>query len=278
MVKIGIDLGGTNVRVALVDEKGIIKSIKEPCKADRPEKEVLDHIKEMIRSIITADVKGIGVGVPSAVDTEKGIVYNVMNIPSWKEVHVKDILEEEFSLPVYVNNDANCFALGEKYYGEGKPYRNLLGVTLGTGLGAGVIINNELHTGSNTCAGEIGCLPYLDGIYEDYCSSQYFTNQHNTTGLEVYNAANAGDPSAIEIWTKFGKHMADLVSLIVFTYDPEAIVFGGSISGAYNLFAPSMNENLKDFMFPQAIDKLFIGVSSVPDIAILGAASLVKNV
>ncbi|MDL2214927.1 ROK family protein [Dysgonomonas sp. OttesenSCG-928-M03] len=277
-MKIGIDLGGTNVRVALVDENGVIESIKEPCKADKSEIEILNHIKGMIRKILIPEVKGIGIGVPSSVDTQKGIVYNVMNIPSWKEVHLKEILEKEFGLPVYVNNDANCFVLGEKYYGNGKPYNNIIGVTIGTGLGSGVIINGELYIGNNTCAGEIGCPPYLDDIYERYCSSQYFVKHHNTTGAKAYELAQKGNPEALDIWNKFGEHIANLVSLIIFTYDPEAIIFGGSIANAYELFAPAMHEKLRTFMFPKAVEKLFIGVSSVPDIAILGAASLVKNV
>lgn len=277
MVKIGVDLGGTNVRVALVNSDGIINSIKEPCKSDKSEKEVLCHIIDMIRRTLTPEVNGIGIGVPSAVDPEKGIVYNVMNIPSWKEVHVKSLLESEFGLPVYVNNDANCFALGEKYYGKGKSFRNMLGVTLGTGVGAGVIINEELYSGINTCAGEIGCLPYLDDIYEHYCSSQYFVKHYNTTGEKIYKEAIAGDKSAQQIWDQFGLHIGSLVSMILFTYDPEAIIFGGSIANAYHLFAPAMKERLKNFMFPNIVEKLIIDISTINDVGILGAASLVKN-
>lgn len=277
-MRIGIDLGGTNVRVALVDTHGITKSIKEPCKADRPEGEIIDHLKTMIHKIISKDATGIGIGVPSAVDTARGIVYNVMNIPSWKEVHIKDILEEEFKLPTYVNNDANCFTLGEKYYGKGKLYKDMLGITLGTGVGAGVIINNELYNGSNTCAGEIGCLPYRDSTYEHYCSSHYFEAHHNTSGANVYNLAMEGDKSALEIWNNFGKHIGNLISMALYTYDPEAIVLGGSITNAYNLFAPSMQAQLKEFLFPQIIEKIKIEKSTTPDVGILGAAALVKNI
>ena len=275
-MKIGIDLGGTNVRVALVDDDGITKVIKEPCKSDKSVKETTDHIKEMIHKIMIPSVKGIGIGVPSAVDPEEGIVYNVNNIPSWKKVHLKEILEKEFKIPVYVNNDANCFALGEKHYGAGRPFRNLLGVTLGTGVGSGVIIGSQLYMGSNICAGEIGCLPYLDHTYEHYCSSGFFKKWHGTSGLEAYEAARQGDESALKVWAEFGGHVGDLVSMIIFTYDPQAIIFGGSIANAFDLFAPAMNEKLTDFMFPQIIEKLVITTSKIDDIGILGAASLVK--
>lgn len=276
-MKIGIDLGGTNVRVALVDDNGIINVIKEPCKSDKGVDEIMDHIKEMIRKIKTPDVTGIGIGVPSAVDPVRGIVYNVMNIPSWKEVHIKEILEKEFSIPVYVNNDANCFVMGEKFYGAVKPYKDIIGITLGTGLGSGLVIDNKLYTGSNTCAGEIGCISYLDYTYEDYCSSRYFIREHNTTGENAYKAAKEGDAEALQIWDEFGVHIANMIFTVLFAYDPQAIVLGGSVANAYELFASSMHTRLKDFMFPHVIDKLVIKVSEVRDVAILGAAALVPK-
>lgn len=277
-MKIGIDLGGTNVRVALVDERGIVKVIKEPCKADKSVEETMDHIKSMIHQIIIPSVTAIGIGVPSAVDPEKGIVYNVTNIPSWKEVHIKETLEEEFKIPVFVNNDANCFVLGEKYYGSAKPYKNIVGVSIGTGMGAGIIINNELYGGTNTCAGEIGCLPYLDYTYEDYCASNFFKRFHQTTGVEAFNAAKNGDEKALNIWEEFGEHIGSMICMVLFTYDPQAIVFGGSIASAYNLFAPSMHRRLESFLFPKMVEKLAIHTSQSGDISILGAASLVQDI
>lgn len=276
-MKIGIDLGGTNVRVALVDDNGIVKAIKEPCKSDKSVEETTDHIKEMIHKVMVPGVSGIGIGVPSMVDPERGIVYNVINIPSWKEVHLKDILEKEFNLPVRVNNDANCFTLGEKYYGSAKGFRDIIGITIGTGLGAGIIINNELYAGSNICAGEIGCIPYLDKTYEDYCSSGFFTREHNTTGIAAFEAAMKNDQKALRIWNEFGTHVGNIISLTLFAYDPQIIVLGGSIASAYDLFAPAMNAQLEKFLFPKVIEKLVIEVSKVNDIGILGAASLIKN-
>lgn len=122
------------------------------------------------------EVAGIGVGVPSVVDSEEGIVYNVANIPSWAEVPLKRLLQERFSVPVYINNDSNCFALGVKLFGEGRKYRNLVGMTIGTGVGTGIIINGELYSGQNTGAGEIGSLPYLSHDFEHYCSSGFLSD------------------------------------------------------------------------------------------------------
>ena len=93
--------------------------------------------------MMNEQVDGIGIGVPSIVDPEKGIVYNVANISSWKEIHLKEILENEFKVAVAINNDSNCFTLGESLYGEGKSYTNMVGVTIGTGIGAGVVIGRR---------------------------------------------------------------------------------------------------------------------------------------
>jgi len=271
---IGIDLGGTNVRCGLVENGNVIKRLSESCRSDQPENVVIDQIKEMIRQLINPSVKGIGIGVPSVVDIHKGIVYNVQNIPSWKEVHLKDILEAEFGLPVNINNDANCFALGEQRFGEAKDFQSVIGVTLGTGVGAGLIINNQLYSGSNVGAGEIGCLPYLEHTLEFYCGSLFFPEYHNTTGKEAMLLAQNGDTKALKIWEEFGKHMGMLVKIVLYAYDPDAIIFGGSISNAYPYFEKAMRKEMETFDYPETIKKIQIFISTRDDISLLGAAAL----
>lgn len=271
---IGIDLGGTNVRCGLADNGIIVTRITEPCLSDQPEEVVIGQIKGLIQRLINPSVKGIGIGVPSVVDMQKGIVYNVANIPSWKEVHVKETLEAEFGIPVYVNNDANCFALGEHRCGAGKYFRAMLGVTLGTGVGAGIIINNELFCGSNTGAGEIGCLPYLEHTLEFYCGSAFFEEFHDTSGQEAMQDAEKGSTGALKIWEEFGKHIGVLVKIILFTYDPEAIVFGGSIANAYPYFKEAMLREMANFDYPETLKNISILISTRDDISLLGAAAL----
>jgi len=271
---IGIDLGGTNLRCGLVEHGSVVARLSEPCRACEPENVVIEQIKGLIRQLMSPSVTGIGIGVPSVVDVQKGIVYNVLNIPSWKEVHLKEILEAEFGIPVQVNNDANCFALGEQRCGEGKPYGNVIGVTLGTGVGAGLIINNQLYSGVNTGAGEIGCLPYLEHTLEFYCGSAFFPEYHNTTGKEAMQLAQAGDANALKIWEEFGKHMGVLVKIILFVYDPDAIIFGGSITNAYPYFEKAMRKEMETFDYPETIRKIHILISTRDDISLLGAAAL----
>lgn len=272
---LGIDLGGTNVRIGQLINGKLIHKATAPSPGKMPLEESLAYLKTQIRQMITPETRGIGVGVPSVLDSKTGVVYNVANIPSWVEVPLKDLLESEFNIPVYINNDSNCFALGEKKFGEGRPFKHMAGVTLGTGVGAGIIINNQLYGGSNTGAGEIGCLPYLEATLEDYCGSMFFKTHHNTTGKEAAEKAHTNDPTALRIWEEFGVHMGRLVEAIVFAYDPEAIVFGGGITSAFPLFEASMRHTMKAFPYPKSMEKLQIRISTNPDIAILGAAGLV---
>jgi glucokinase len=276
-MRIGIDIGGTNVRVGLIDKGVIVKKLVEPCKARSPKNEVLNHLKQMIVSVAVPGVESIGVGVPSVVDIEKGIVYNVANIPSWQEVHLKTILEDTFHLPAAINNDSNCFALGEYYFGEGVSCKNLVCITLGTGVGAGIMIDGKLYAGRNAGAGEIGCLPYLEHDYEYYCGSQFFLSEHGLSGKEAYRQGCKGNPLMLKLWDEMGRHIGNLLKAVLFTYDPEAIVLGGSIANAFRFFSVKMYESLQSFPYPETIGNCKIAVSSKEDIALLGASTLSNN-
>lgn len=273
---LGIDLGGTNIRIGQLKDDKLINKISAPSPSKMNLDDSLVYMKAQIQKQLTPDVKGIGIGVPSVVDVQKGIVYNVANIPAWVEVPLKELLEDAFHLPVFVNNDANCFVLGEHRFGTGQSFRNILGITLGTGVGGGIIINNELYEGVNVGAGEIGCMRYLDATYEDYAGSMFFTNHYGITGKEAAQRANNKDPEALKIWDAYALHLGELVQAVLFAYDPELIVFGGGLSEAYPLYEQRMKEALHAFPYPKTIEKLQIKLSTNPDIAILGAAALVK--
>ena len=141
---IGIDLGGTKIAGGRIENESIVKELSADTKASDGGEVTLNILKNIIGDLINKDTKAIGVGVPSVVDREKGIVYNVQNIKNWDEVYLKSILENEFKLPVKIDNDANCFAYGEKVFGKGKEFANFVGITLGTGVGGGIIQNNRL--------------------------------------------------------------------------------------------------------------------------------------
>ena len=273
-MRIAIDLGGTNVRVATVLPGGQVERIiSEPCRSKGSEEEVLEHIFSLIDELMTPEVDGIGIGVPSVVDTDKGIVYNVVGIPSWKEVHLKDRLEERYHIPASVDNDCNCFALGVTSFGRGQGYREAFCVTLGTGVGGSLVIDGQLYRGRNAGAGEIGSIPYLDRDYEYYCSSRFFVGK-GTSGKEAAVAAANGDPEALKIMDEFGGHVGKLVQMIMFAYDPAVIILGGSISKAYPLFCDAMWKEIKNFPYPKSVGNLEIFQSEQVHAAFLGAANL----
>lgn len=273
-MRIGIDIGGSKIRMGVVDGGQIYKKIEAPTNATESEDAILSNLCDMIRKIMNSNIRGIGIGVPSVVDAEQGIVYNAVNIPSWKKVYLKDILEKEFRIPVFVNNESNCFAFGERYYGEGTAYRNIVCVTLGTGVGAGIIINDVLYNGNNTGAGEIGSLPYLDADYEYYCSRKFF-DRNNISGRDALNMALVGDTKMILLWEEFGKHIGKLINAILFTYDPQAIILGGGLSAGYQLFSEKMFDVITTFPYPETIKRMKILLSRKEDIYLLGAAALV---
>jgi glucokinase len=271
---IGVDLGGTKVGIGRVEEGRIIRHITAAVNAQGSEEEVIEEVGGAIAQAFDPAVSGIGVGVPSVVDVEKGIVYDVQNIPSWKEVPLKEILERRFDRPVYVNNDANCFAGGEKYFGCGRKFHHLVGLIIGTGLGAGIILNNRLYSGPNCGAGEFGMIPYKDSILEHYCSGQFFTRAHGIRGEELFAAATGGDREALEIFERFGRYLGDALMIIMLAVDPEAIILGGSVSRSFSLFEKGMREAMKSFPYRKTLERIVIETSDQPQIAILGAASL----
>lgn len=274
---IGVDLGGTKVRAGVAVDGEIRKRDQQLFRSRGSREETLGQLIGLIRSLVSPGLTGIGLGVPSVIDVERGIVYNVVNIPSWDRVPLKDILEAEFSVPVSINNDVNCFALGEHRYGLVKDYRNVVGITSGTGLGSGIISNNQLFMGSNCGAGEIGLLSYLDHNIEYYASGNFFEVFHGMPAVSAYNLAVAGNDEARGWWREFGRHMGYAIKTVVYTYDPEAIVIGGSLSKAFYLFHDAMWQSLEDFTFPQSIKRLKVFQSLNENITLLGAAALLES-
>jgi glucokinase len=271
---IGIDLGATNIRGAVVSDNTISEIISRRIHTKGTEEQVLEDVYYIIDKLIDKDVKSIGIGVPSVVDVDLGIVYDVVHIPSWKEVHLKQILEDKYKVTVFVNNDANCFALGELYFGKGKGVKNLVGLTLGTGLGAGIIINNQLYAGPNCGAGEFGCVDYLDNNYEFYCSGSFFSNVYSLNGEDVFKDAQKGDAQALKLYGEMGTHLGNAIKLVMYTYDPALIILGGSVQLAYEYFEKTMWERIRTLVYPKSVERLKIERSELENSGILGAAAL----
>jgi glucokinase len=272
---IGVDLGGTSMRAGSIQNNVITKRAVRSVPSTDNDRVVVEELIVAIESVFDSDVAAIGIGVPSLVDVDSGIVYTVTNIPSWKEVHLKEILESHFHVPVHVNNDANCFVLGECHFGKGKGYRHIFGYAIGTGLGGGIIIDRRLYSGSNCGAGEIGTMPYKDRTLENYCSGEFFTREFGMSGEMIFERASKEDPEALRACEAFGTEVGFAVLVALYAYDPQIVILGGSVSKTFPFFKKSMMEKLKStFAYQHALDRLVIEVSELPDIAILGAAAL----
>ena len=269
-----IDMGATKVHIGVVQDGVLLTEVKLPTSAHASQEQVLAEIAAGIAPLLDSQVAGIGIGVPGLVDDVAGCVYDVVNIPSWQEVPLRQYLEDRFHIPVYLTNDANTFVLGEKMYGKAKPYKNVVGITLGTGMGAGIIINNSLYTGTLSGAGEFGSVPYLDKTYDSYCGGKFFQGRYGQEGSVLRERAASGDKEAIAAFQEYGQHVGSVVNLILYTLSPEAIFLGGSVSKSYPLFKEAMFQCLRAFPFKRVTDRLVIEPSDIDNAALLGAAAL----
>jgi len=187
---IGVDLGGTEVAAGKITGGRLGEQVS--AKIDQNSEDPMDAVRlmgDLIDRLMDNKVRGIGIGVPGLVNRDWGIVYDVLNIPNWKEVPLKALIEERFDVPVYVDNDANCFAMGEYRYGAYAGNSDFVGITLGTGMGSGIIKNGKLIPDAHCCSGEFGTMSYLDGIYENYTSGMYFKMKYGKNGEEVAQKA-----------------------------------------------------------------------------------------
>jgi glucokinase len=271
---IGVDLGGTKVSVGAVSEGAVTRVVRRDVPSQETADVVLTEIMHVIDEAFDRSVVAIGCGVPSVVDIAEGIVFEVENIPSWKEVHLKDALEDRFGVPVSVNNDANAFAVGEHAFGRGRDFEDMVGLTLGTGMGTGVIIGGRLYSGVNCGAGEIGMMAHKGLTLEDYCSGQFFLRECGVAGDEVHRRARRGDAEALEAFERYGSELSEAVMIALYAYDPQAVIFGGSISAAYDLFEAGLRHGLERFAYRHVVERLVMVPSTLANAAVLGAAAL----
>ncbi len=280
--RIGIDVGGTNVKIALVDTKGkIVYSNSVPTRAEMGYEYTVNNIKQAIYDLLketkltTKDIEGIGFGFPGQVDYKAGIVRNAPNIPGWVEVPIAKLIEDEFKVPTRVDNDVRCAALGELKYGAGKGCENLICITVGTGIGSGLILNGKLVRGASNAAGEIGhiklqmndgpicgcgdtgCLeafasgPSIVAMAEEYIKGGKSTKFREMasggqiTPYIVCEAAKAGDPVAQRIFTITGEYIGIGLASVVNLLNPERIIIGGGVADAGDLLLAPLTETLK---------------------------------
>lgn len=303
----GVDLGGTTVKMGLFAEDATLID-KWEIPTDKAEKgskilpdiaaSIQDKINE--KSLEKENIIGVGIGVPGPVDS-KGVIYTAPNL-GWDVFNVNDTLSEMLGLAVKAGNDANVAALGEMWKGGGAGYQNLVTVTLGTGVGGGIIIEGKVLAGYSGAGGEIGHIHVEDneekvcgcgnkGCLEQYASAtgivyiakkrlakddapSVLRSHADFSAKTVWDAVKAGDGVAIEIAEQFGEYLGKGLASIACVVNPEIIVIGGGVSKAGEILLDYIVKNYKPYVFKGSRDTKFALATLGNDAGIYGAAKL----
>jgi glucokinase len=313
MYKIGVDLGGTNIATAIVDEKGkIVAKISIPTLADRDFDEIIDDIAKSIKMVLSDakigvdEISSIGIGMPGTINTQKGTLvyannFKVDNSP------IVEKMKKHFNLPIYIGNDANCAALGEAYAGGAVGCKNMIMITLGTGVGGGIIIDGKIYEGVDSAGAELGhnviqingeqCNCGRKGCIEAYASAtgliretkKAISENSNTkmfemiggdlekvSGRTAFAAAKLGDKCAIEIVDKYILYLGEFLVNMSNTFRPEMILLGGGVANeGDNLYIPLQefirkNSYAEKYTYIPVVKRATLG----NDAGIIGAAML----
>lgn len=297
---IGIDLGGTYTKLALVSSSGKILqrarlSTQEHASRDGLLKAIASEIDVLLRKarLTRRQVKGVGIGVPGLVDFSRGMVYGLTNVRGWENTPVKRLLERKLKIPVLADNDVNVMALGECKFGAGKGARNAVCITLGTGVGGGIIIDGGIYRGSTFSAGEVGHMPLKEeglscncggyGCLERYVGNRYISEEFRSMegGASLVSPesisikARKGDKASIELWDRVGKRIGTTLAGIVNLLNPEKIIIGGGVAEAGELLFGPIRKTVKRRAMPvpgRAVRILKAKLGN--DAGVIGAAAL----
>ncbi len=281
---IGVDIGGSNIRAAQVSSTGKIKKmvtiLTEP---EKSKKHTINNILNAIDAVFVKSVTGIGIG--SAGHINNGIIYKSPNIPKFKNVNLKKIVRDKFKVRVEFDNDANCFAMAEAKFGQGKGKRVVVGNIHGTGFGCGIVIDGKPYGGRDNNAGEFGMIYVGDGprgVLEDFCSGRFIKTQAKKYKLkkvksaEVQELAMKGNKKAKKVYEEYAENIAYACSIITATFNPDIIVLGGGTAKAYNVFGKYIKKYFKDYIVYKETLNTRIVASKLKEPGVLGAAGLVK--
>lgn len=287
---IGIDLGGTNLKCGVVDDNGDVVADRflslPPDKSPDVVLKLIAQQVKWLRARVNGSVLSIGFGVPGLVNFQKGIVYRSPNLPKWRNVPIKRMLEKMCKLPVAMDNDANFYAIGEQKFGAGRGHKNMVLLTLGTGIGGGIILNGEVFHGDEGFAGEVGhivvepdgrrCGCGSRGCFEQYAASHAFGGADPS---EIARAALEGKKGAMKIWTQFGKYLGIGIATLLNTLGVETFVIGGGITRAWRLFYGTAKRTALSHTYPYHRDKLIIKRALLGDRAgIMGSAAIARTI
>lgn len=308
---IGIDIGGTNITVALVTGNGeILRKIRFPTRAEEGKtktiKCILKALGAIMKGLRSNSIEGIGIGAAGDIDQDRGVVRFSPNL-LWKDVPIVRLIREKFNLKVVLDNDANAAAWATYILETGRKVKNLLCITLGTGVGGGIILNGRIYHGASGSAGEIGhmtlnpqgqrCRCGNYGCLETYIGSAYIVkkaireirkgekslikkiaggNLKSVTPETIQAAALKGDKLARRIWKEAGEYLGIALSGVINLLNPEVIVFGGGVARAGELIFKPMKAEIRKRTFKTPFEKVkFTCTRFGEDLGVIGAALLI---
>ncbi|KHE72280.1 ROK family protein [Halobacillus sp. BBL2006] len=294
-IHIGIDLGGTNVRVAKINNNGMVEELLQ--EQTEPEKGPIHTIENIVRMIETiADgekVDGIGIGAPGPLDPHKGVILNPPNLPGWEEVYLVDELKKHYPTEIQLNNDANAAALGEARFGSGKGYHSVFYITVSTGVGGGLVIDDQVFSGAQGYSGEIGNMILNPGGYqysnlnkgalEGYASGTAIGQRaYELYGIEggaeaVFELVSEGDKRAQRVIDEAIEYLAMGIANLTHIVNPDVFVIGGGVMKAGDLIWIPLREKVKKYLYPGLVDKVNLQPASLSgDAGVIGASLLTR--
>jgi glucokinase len=302
-VIIGVDLGGTNLRTALLSVDGeVLDRRKEPTRADDGWKKVIARLVDNIcqqRELAAQrglQVTAVGVGAPGVIRMDKGIVVKSPNFPDWNNLPLRDELEKVLRIPVIIENDANAAALGEQWRGAGRGIDSMILLTLGTGVGGGIILNNKIWQGADGMAGEIGHMTLIPdgrpcgcgntGCLEMYASARGIVQSYRealgitegakaseVTSAMIYEAARNGDAVARRVMKEMGGLLGIGIANLINIFNPQMIVLGGGVKDSWDIFIGATHEEIMRRAFQVPAERTQIVPSLLGgDAGMIGAA------
>lgn len=284
---IGIDLGGSAIKLGRFTATGT-------CVADltiatpQPSSPVA-VVEAMAQAVAALDpdceAVAIGLGTPGPADATGRVARVAINLAGWRDVPIADWLEAQTGRPTTVANDANCAGLGEVWLGAGRTFRDVIMLTLGTGVGGAIILDGQLYVGRHGTAGELGlmtlnpeghpCNSGNRGSLEQYCSVQAIQRETGMSSAGLAQRALEGDGDAIAFWQTYGRWLGAGLASLVYIFTPEAVILGGGISAAAKLFLPSTRAELETRVLPSSREGLQVLIAELGNRAgMVGAARL----
>lgn len=307
---IAIDIGGTRMRAAAYADNNLTPIMVNRIKTRKKNTPPPERLKKLVASVWPAadEVAAIGIAVPGPVNCATGVIEKAPNIPELNGLHIVEYLQEEFQAPIFLGNDANLAALGEWKFGAGRGHKHLVYLTISTGIGSGVVIDDQLFSGARGFATELGhtmLLPdgplcgcgvrgHLEALASGTAISKWVAEQISKgaetiiaapppdeliPGIQIAEAARRGDILARQAFNRAGRFLGQAIADFLHIFNPTILVLGGGVSLSYDLFSETLHEAIKTHvMIPNFLDEFSVVIAELgDDVGLMGALALARE-